>query len=655
MNPILWNPIANPYSSISKFINFLSEKYPNIDIKDFNSLHQWSSRNFEIFWEEFLLFSNFIFSGETTPVLEKRDVFQKNIWFPRLTINFAENILNSKIRLNDKEKQETSIISIKESGESRFISNKELVSNTLKIRTYLKKIGIKQGSKVVACMPNVPETIYFMLATTSLGGCFSSSSPDFGIPAILDRFGQIEPELLLISDSYYYKGKKIPKLDEYLEIPKTIQSIKNTIIYPFTDEIPDLSFFPNSILYNDMYLEAEDYSNFERFSFSNPIYIMYSSGTTGLPKCMVQGSGVLLNHIKEHLLHLNLQKSDTLFYFTTCGWMMWNWMVSSLFVGSKLVLFEGNPFYPGPETLWKIAEEHGISIFGTSAGYLSALEKSGLKPKSRFNLNRIKTILSTGSPLLPEQFDYVYENISSTVQLSSISGGTDLNGCFVLGNPMSPVRRGEIQGPGLGLNVQIWNEEGKQVFMEEGELVCTNPFPSMPVYFGNDNDGEKYRRAYFEKYPDIWRHGDFGIQTTEGGFIILGRSDATLNPGGVRIGTSDIYRIVEKISGILDSLAIGVTIKGEEKVCLFAKIKEGENFSNLESLIREKLKNEASPKHVPTFIFAVSDIPYTRNMKKVELAIKNLLEGKKITNKESLHNPEILEEYLKFREILFYN
>jgi acetoacetyl-CoA synthetase len=653
MNPTLWNPSHNPNSHINKFIEFLSDKYSELQIKDFNSLHKWSVQNYENFWEEFLLFSNFSYTGKINPILEKKDVFQNNIWFPNLQLNFAENILNSRLNLSIEKKMETCIISIKENGETKFISNDELIKNTLKIKSYLKKIGIKKGSKVVACMPNVPETIYLMLAVTSLGACFSSSSPDFGIPAILDRFGQIEPELLLISDCYFYKGKKIPKLFDYLEIPLTIKTIKKTIIYPFTDEIPDISIFPNSILYNDMYSEPEDISTFEKFAFNNPVYIMYSSGTTGLPKCMIQGSGVLLNHVKEHLLHLNLQKNDTLFYFTTCGWMMWNWMVSTLFVGSKLLLFEGNPFFPGPDTLWKIAEEHKISIFGTSAGYLSALQKSGYSPVSHFNLKNLNTILTTGSPLLPDQFDFVYDKVSNNVQLSSISGGTDLNGCFVLGNPLSPVRRGEIQGSGLGMNVQIWNESGKEVFDEEGELVCTAPFPSMPVYFGNDEDGEKYHKAYFEKFPNVWRHGDYGIQTKDGGFIILGRSDATLNPGGVRIGTSDIYRIVEKISGIVDSLAVGINIRGEEKVILFIKIQEGALFQDLEIQLKERLKIEASPKHVPSFVFAISDIPYTRNMKKVELIIKNLLEGKVITNRESLHNPDILEEYSKFKNSIF--
>lgn len=653
MNPILWKPIHDPNSHINKFIKVLSDKYSDLQINDFSSLHKWSVQNYEIFWEEFLLFSNFNYTGKLNPILDKKDVFQNNIWFPNLHLNFAENILNSRFNLSNEDKKETCIISIKENGETKFISNDELLKNTLKIKSYLKKIGIKQGSKVVACMPNVPETIYFMLAVTSLGACFSSCSPDFGIPAILDRFGQVEPELLLISDCHFYKGKKIPKLIDFIDISHTIKTIKNIIIYSFTDDIPDISNFPNSLLYNDMYNEVEDTSSFEKFSFNNPVYIMYSSGTTGLPKCMVQGSGVLLNHVKEHLLHLNLQKSDTLFYFTTCGWMMWNWMVSTLFVGSKLLLFEGNPFFPGPEALWKIAEEHKISIFGTSAGYLSALEKSGFSSVSHFNLKNLKTILSTGSPLLPEQFDFVYNKVSNTAQLSSISGGTDLNGCFVLGNPLSLVRRGEIQGSGLGLNVQIWNESGKQVFDEEGELVCTAPFPSMPVYFGNDEDGEKYRKAYFEKFPNVWRHGDFGIQTSEGGFIILGRSDATLNPGGVRIGTSDIYRIVEKIPGIVDSIAIGINIRGEEKVILFIKVREGAIFKDLEIQLKEKLKVEASPKHVPSFVFSVSDIPYTRNMKKVELIIKNLLEGKKITNRESLHNPDILEEYSEFKDSIF--
>ena len=654
MNPILWTPKEPNSSHLHIFLETIVSNHTKKDFNDYKSFHSWTVKNSDLFWREFLKYANFIFDGSDTPTFTENSVFENTSWFPNLSINFAENIINQRLNLPESQLDLYCIISCKEDGRCKYTTNREFISKTLKIKKYLRKIGVKRGDTVTACTPNIPETIFFMLAATSLGAVFSSSSPDFGTSAIYDRFSQINPKLLLISDSYYYKGKEIPKLDDFYELTKQLPTLQSTIVVPFGDDIPNLSKYKNFLHFSELLSESEDSVPFEKFSFSNPVYIMYSSGTTGLPKCMVQGSGVLLNHIKEHLLHVNLNKNDRLFYFTTCGWMMWNWMVSSLYVGSSLLLYEGNPFYPNAETLWKLVDEHNINIFGTSAGYLSALEKSNFKPISKYSLKSLKTILSTGSPLIPEQFDFVYESISPSVQLSSISGGTDLNGCFVLGNPFEPVRRSEIQGPGLGMDVEIWNENGSMVIEEEGELVCKNPFPSMPLYFGNDPDGKKYHNAYFSKYSNIWRHGDYGVQKSSGGFILLGRSDATLNPGGVRIGTADIYRIVEKIDTIVDSLAVGINSNGDEKVILFVKLEEEKTLlPELENMICNTLKKQASPRHVPYKIFQVYDIPYTRNMKKVELIVKNLLEGKKIQNKESLHNPEVLEFYLKLKDDLF--
>ena len=646
MNEILWENLNKEKSNLYKFINTISEKY-SLKFEDFKDFHKWSVDFNQIFWLEFLNYSNIIYDGSNTPVYIQNERFQDTTWFPNLTINFAENLL----RVGDRENDKILIISAREDGKTTSIKRSELISKTLKIRNFFKKMGINKSSKIAVCLPNIPETIYIMLAATSLGACFSSSSPDFGASAIYDRFSQFSPDILFVIDSYYYKGKKIDKLKEYSHLSLNLKTIQKTIVVPYSDENFDVTHFSNALQFSEI-LEAEDRSPFERFPFSNPVYTMYSSGTTGLPKCMVQGSGVLINHLKEHLLHLDLKEDDTIFYFTTCGWMMWNWMVSSLFVGSKLFLYEGNPFHPGPEALWKLASDHKITVFGTSAGYLSALEKTGYIPIDSFPNPQIRTILSTGSPLLPEQYDFVYSKISHNVQLSSISGGTDLNGCFVLGNPLMPVRRGEIQGKGLGMKVEIWNEDGKNVIEEEGELVCTKPFPSMPVYFDNDVDGTKYYQAYFQNFPNVWRHGDYGIEKSSEGFILLGRSDATLNPGGVRIGTAEIYRIVEKIDGIIDSLAIGITIREDEKVILFVKLNKSLE-DGLEIKIRKELQTKASPRHIPYKIIQVQDIPYTRNMKKVELIIKNLLEGKRISNKESLHNPEVLDEYLSYREKIF--
>lgn len=652
MNPILWEPKNISHTNLFHFQQFLIQNKFLFSILDYKSFHKWSVDNLEIFWREFLAFSGFLYEGSTTNVLQIAPEFQNSIWFPDLYVNFTENIISKLLKLNEIEKNNTLILSAREDGSVSHISIKDFLSNFYKFRYFLRKNGVKKGTRVAACMPNIPETIYFMLASTSLGAVFSSSSPDFGINAVYDRFNQIEPEVLLVTDSYNYKGKKIYKIKEYEKLASMIPSIKFCIVVPF-DSKEEVDLAIGMVPYSEILNSPEDLSPFEKFSFSHPVFTMYSSGTTGLPKCILQGSGVLLNHLKEHILHIDLTKSDTLFYFTTCGWMMWNWMVSSLAIGSRLFLFEGSPFHPDPGILWNFAQDEGITVFGTSAGYLAALEKSRFVPNSK-NLTSLRLILSTGSPLLPEQFDFVYSKISNHIQLSSISGGTDLNGCFVLGNPFMPVRRGEIQGIGLGMSAEIWSQSAQKIIDMEGELVCTKPFPSMPIGFGTDPDGMKYKKAYFETYPNVWRHGDYGIELSSGGFLLLGRSDATLNPGGVRIGTAEIYRIVEKIDGIEDSLAVGINHEGEEKVVLFLKVREGTTLNiELDQKIRQELKNQASPRHVPHKMIEVPGIPYTRNLKKVELIIKNIFEGRPVLNKESLHNPEILDFYQSMFNSLF--
>ncbi|MCB1166279.1 MAG: acetoacetate--CoA ligase, partial [Leptospiraceae bacterium] len=489
-------------------------------------------------------------------------------------------------------------------------------------------------------------TVLAMLGATSLGGVFSSASPDFGTGAVLDRFGQIGPRFLFCCDGYFFKGKWISVLDKVREIASRID-LQKIIVVPGSPDRPDLTGIQNSVLLEDFLVDAGDIDFVPR-SFMDPVYIMYSSGTTGLPKCMVQGSGVLLNHLKEHVLHCDLRKEESTFYFTTCGWMMWNWLVSALAVGSKVVLFDGNPFHPGPGALFRLAEKEKCNVFGTSARYFAALEQSGHDIPGEHNLSSIRAFLSTGSPLLPEQFDYIYQSIKADVQLASISGGTDLNGCFALGNPLMPVRKGEIQAAGLGMKVEIRNEEGKDVTGEQGELTCSEPFPSMPLYFWNDPEGKRYSSAYFESWPGVWTHGDFALRTESGGLVILGRSDATLNPGGVRIGTADIYRIVEGLPFVEDSVVIGQKKDGDVRVVLFVKLKEnpGRKLTEEEEKeIRSSLKAQASPRHVPAVIVSVSAVPYTRNMKKVEIAVRQIVDGEKVKNAEALSNPECLLEY----------
>lgn len=640
MNPILYTPSKESilHSHLYRFASNL-----RLDTDSFSALHAWSIRFPKLFWKELLQFAQLPYEGSWEPVLYNGNRFQESIWFPDLSINFAECILNPILK--SKDRTTVHIYSCREDGLIRKITGQEILDHVSRIQSYLKSRGFQKGDRVACYLPNIPETIFIMLAVTSLGGIFSSSSPDFGMKAVLDRFSQIEPKFLFFADGYFYKGKKISKYAEGVQILEKLPSVLEGILVSFIEEKiekKDIRVFEYSNILNNSYTTLD----FPKFPFHTPVYIMYSSGTTGLPKCMVQGAGVFLNHHKEHLLHLDLKSFEKIFYFTTCGWMMWNWLVSCLGVGASIVLFEGNPFYPGPEALWKMAEKLEVSVFGTSAGYLAALQRSGYSVLENHSLVNLRTILSTGSPLLPEQFDFVYESVSRRVQLSSISGGTDLNGCFVLGNPYEPVRRGEIQGAGLGMEVEVWNSDGKPVREEEGELVCKNPFPSMPLFFWKDEDGKKYQSSYFERFPDVWRHGDYAVHTQEGGFVILGRSDATLNPGGVRIGTADIYRIVESLPEVSDSLAIGQRWKGDERVILFVKLKDGFVLSEeLREKIRLNLKTQASPRHVPEIILAVSDIPYTRNMKKVELVIKNIFEKKPITNKDSLHNPEILEEF----------
>lgn len=615
---------------------------------DYDELYDWSTSNIPDFWASFWDFANIITSRRFNSVVDDPASMPGARWFEGARMNFAENLL----RYRD---DTTAIIFKSECQKSRRTTYAELYHSVARTAKALRKAGVRSGDRVVGFMPNMTETVVAMLAATSIGAVWSSCSPDFGTKGTLDRFGQITPKILFTTDGYFYNGKSIDQLDRVREIAATITSIELVVVVPYIAENPDITGVPRSISWDMFNMPASDVENpvFNQLPADHPLYIMYSSGTTGLPKCLVQSAGgVLVNQLKELILHTDLRRSDTIFYFTTCGWMMWNWLVCSLAVGATIVLYDGSPFHPNPGTLWKLAEEEKITVFGTSARYLSALEKEGIRPGREYNLASLRAVLSTGSPLPPEGFDYVYRDIKRDLQLSSISGGTDINGCFALGNPMGAVYRGELQCRGLGMKVKAYDAEGRPVTGRTGELVCEAASPSMPIYFWNDEDGTKYRNSYFTVYPGIWRHGDFITVTDTGGMIIHGRSDATLNPGGVRIGTAEIYRQIEGFEEILDCLVVGQSYKNDVRVVLFVKMKENlELTDDLKNKIKRRIRENTTPRHVPGLIIQIGDIPYTINMKKVELAVKNIIEGKEALNREALANPESLELYKNIPEL----
>jgi len=628
-----------------RFMQKINEKYAT-RLTDYGALHQWSVDNLENFWAETWDFVDIKASLPYDKVVDDPAKMPGAHWFSNSRLNFAENLLRFR---ND----ETALIFRGEDSVRRTLTYKELYAATAQVAASLKEMGIVAGDRVVGFMPNMPESIIAMLAATSLGAVWSSCSPDFGIKGVLDRFGQTKPRVLFTADGYFFKGRPIDSLARIGEIIKEIPSIEKVIAIPYTDQEPDISALPNAVLFQDFKQEKATEIEFAQLPFEHPLYIMYSSGTTGLPKCMVQSAGgVLIHHLKELVFHTDLKKDDTIFYFTTCGWMMWNWLTSSLATGATLVLYDGNPFHPKPETLWQMAQDEKITVFGTSAGYIAALKNAGVKPGKQFDLQPIKALLSTGSPLSEEDFEFIYTDIKEDMQLASISGGSDLNGCFALGNPMGPVYSGELQCLGLGMNVFAYDHSGKPVVGEQGELVCTAPFPSMPIYFWDDQDGKKYHSAYFEEYPGIWTHGDFIEITKRGGVVMYGRSDATLNPGGVRIGTAEIYRLMEKMEEIEDSVVVGQEWNNDTRVILFVKMKQDFTLTGeLKERIKKNIRNNASPRHVPAKIIETPDIPYTLNMKKVELAVKKMIHGREVKNRDALKNPEILDFFADIPEL----
>ncbi len=648
MGRLLWTPSEERVkgSNMYRFMMGINERY-GTDFSEYNPLWEWSVENIPELWARVWDFVKIIHSRPYEMVVDDPYKMPGAKWFEGARLNFAENLL----RYRD---EEVAIIAYGEDRPRRELRYRELYQEVARVAKSLKELGISVGDRVVGYMPNIPETIIAMLAATSLGATWSSCSPDFGIKGVLDRFGQIKPRVLFTADGYSYKGKKIDSLSRVREVLKEIDSVEKVIVVPFMEQEPDLSNIPNSLLLEEFKSSERDPEmEFVQLPFSHPHYIMYSSGTTGLPKCMVQSAGgVLINHLKELVLHTDLKREDKIFYFTTCGWMMWNWLVSSLAVGATIVLYDGNPFYPTPKVLWEMAEEVGLTVFGTSAGYISALQNAKVRPGEEFNLEKLRAVLSTGSPLPEEGFEYVYDAVKQDLQLSSISGGTDLNGCFALGNPMGPVYSGELQCRGLGMKVYAFDENGKPVYNQKGELVCTAAFPSMPIYFWNDPDGQKYHKAYFDVYPGVWRHGDFIEINDRGGVIIYGRSDATLNPGGVRIGTAEIYRQVEQFEEIEDSLVIGQDWKNDVRVILFVKMNPGYKLDeDLKTRLKRAIRDGASPRHVPDKIIEVPDIPYTLNMKKVEIAVRKIIHNQEVKNKDALRNPECLEFFKDIPEL----
>ncbi len=648
MGKLLWKPSEERIkkTNMYRFMQTVNSKFgKNFD--EYGPLYEWSVENIPEFWATMWEFADIKASTPYDEVIDDVTKMPGAKWFSGAQLNFAENLL----RFRD---DHIALVFKGEDQNATHMTYAELYDAVARLARSLKDMGIQPGDRVVGFMPNMPETIIAMLAATSLGATWSSCSPDFGIKGVLDRFGQIKPRVIFTANGYSFKGRKFDSLERIANILQQLPSIEKVVVVPYTLQEPDIRSVPNAVLYDDFRspesgLEIE----FRQLPFDHPLYIMYSSGTTGLPKCMVQSAGgILIHHMKELVLHTDLKREDVIFYFTTCGWMMWNWLTSSLSTGAALVLFDGNPFHPEPGALWKMAQDEKITVFGTSAGYIAALQNAGVKPGKEYDLTPLRAVLSTGSPLSIEGFEYVYSEVKEDLQLASISGGTDLNGCFALGNPMGPVYAGELQCRGLAMKVEAFDENGKPVLNKQGELVCTAPFPSMPIYFWNDPNNEKYHAAYFDVYPNVWRHGDFIEINEHGGVVIYGRSDATLNPGGVRIGTAEIYRQVEQLEEIEDSLVIGQNWKNDVRVILFVKMADGyELTDDIKTKIKATIRSNASPRHVPAKILPVPDIPYTLNMKKVELAVKKVIHGQPVLNKDALRNPEVLDYFLDLKEL----
>ena len=647
MNTILWKPSKDQINSsqLEAFRLQVNSRF-NLKIENYSELHSWSISNINDFWKAIWGFMAIKCSSNYNQVVDDENKMPGAKWFDGLLFNFAENLLRIK---SDK----AAIIFQSENADSKIISYNELYDEVEKVASTLRKMGIKNGDRIVGIMPNLPETVIAMLATTSIGAIWSSCSPDFGTQGILDRFTQINPKIIFASDGYFYKGKSFDSLNKLKDLLNHLPSVRKVIITPFVRENPDISSINNSLVWNDFIDPKPNPIIFEQVPFDHPLYIMYSSGTTGKPKSIVHGAGgTLIQHLKELRLHTDININDTVFYFTTCGWMMWNWLVSNLAIGSTILLYDGSPFHPDRNSMWDMIDNYKVSHFGTSPKFLETCRDTKLSPIKTHSLKSLKSILSTGSPLVEECFEYVYKHIKKNIQLSSISGGTDIISCFALGNPILPVINGEIQCLGLGMDVAAFNKNEEDLVNKKGELVCKKAFPSMPVYFWNDKNGKKFFDVYFNKFKNVWHHGDFIEINHYGGVKIFGRSDATLNPGGIRIGTAEIYRVVDRFDAVNDSLVIGQSINDDERVILFIIISNGYKFSNkLVHDIKKTIFKECSPRHVPEIILEAKDIPYTINGKKVEIAVKKVINGENVENKDALKNPEALDLFKNIRQL----
>ena len=652
------DPARVARAGLTRFIERVRAESPGAaGVSDFSSLYRWSVSHPEAFWPEVWRFCGVVAAERPGRLpwdavavgldrMAPPDPVMGPRWFPGARLNFAENLL----RYDD---ERDALVFWNEAGRQTALSYRELRAGVGRVAAALAADGVVAGDRVAGYLPNMPEAVIAMLAAASLGAVWSSCSPDFGANGVYDRFGQIAPRVLIAADGYRYAGKRIHVLPRLREICQRMPAIERVVLVPYLDPSPDPAGIPGAVRWGDWLAAAPERSlSFARLPFDHPLYIMYSSGTTGLPKCMVHGAGgTLLEHLKTLVLHTDLSRDDRIFYFTSCGWMMWNWLVSSLAVGATVVLFDGAPLSP-PAILWDMAERERVTIFGTSAKYLALAEKEGLRPGRSHDLGALRAVLSTGSPLAPASYDYVYRDIKADLHLASVSGGTDIISMFALGDPTNPVWRGELQARGLGMAVEVFDGDGRPVREADGELVCTAPFPSMPVAFWDDADGAKYRGAYFDYFPGVWRHGDWARLTRHDGLIILGRSDATLNPGGVRIGTAEIYRQVEQLPEILESLVVGQEWEGDMRVVLFVRLRPEHHLDpDLEDRIRRRIREHASPHHVPRRIVQVADIPRTISGKITELAVREVIHGRPVRNVDALANPGALDLFRGLREL----
>ena len=636
----LWTPSPERIAAaiITAFTRSV-ERHWDVSPGDYPSLHAFSISHPAEFWRSLWTFTGVRGSMGERVVLDF-DRMPGAQFFPDARLNFAENLLR---RTGD----DAAIVFRGENGASRSLSWNDLHRDVARFASALRDRGVGAGDRVAAFIPNIPEAIVAALGAAAIGAVWSSCSPDFGVQGVLDRFGQIEPKVLITADGYFYGGRTHDSLARIRQVLAALPTVETTVVVPFTGAVPRLEGLRAAVLWDDFIRGADEQSRFAQLPFDHPLAILYSSGTTGVPKCIVHGAGgTLLEHLKEHQLHCDVKRDDRVFYFTTCSWMMWNWLITALASEATVVLYDGSPFHPDGHALFELADRAGVTLFGTSAKFIDAVQKADLQPARSHRLDTVRTICSTGSPLAPESFDFVYEHVKRDVHLASISGGTDIVGCFAMGHPAAPVWRGELQALGLGMAVEVFDDNGRPLRGEKGELVCTRPFPSMPVRFWNDPDGRKYHEAYFDVYPGVWRHGDYCELTEHDGLIIYGRSDATLNPGGVRIGTAEIYREVEQIDEVIESLVVGQHIGHDERIVLFVRLREETELDDgLRDRIRQRIRERTTPRHVPARIVQVPEIPRTKSGKIVELAVRDVVHGREVKNREALANPEALEYF----------